>query len=441
MEAKNILKPKIGIAAFANPLEVGAAKAKTASAGFVEKFAACGFDVIKLGAVLSPADSVKAGIKLYDERADALLAVPVCWYEDYLMMDLLEEWRGALFLWPLPGVETGALCGAQQNMSFLKRLDYPAEYAFGEPDSKECFEKASEFFRAAALNRRLRRARIGLFGHRIGGMTHAAPDEFALKKSVGPRIVHLDLNGTLSEVENEAREKSREKWTKLVARAGCCNVSEADGIYSMQMYSILERLVKKHELDALAVGCYPYLMGKVCLAASLLADQGIPMACEGDANGAVAMLILRLLSGGAVHNCDWLEPVGEDTVLFSHCGSGSFSLAASEKDIKLESVRLMGQGVCAQFPAKTGPVTLLNLTPGENSYLCAVLEGEAIETEMLFPGNPLKVKFPRSPVEINDWIFDNGLGHHWMVAYGKYSEEIRLWNKIAGENLILKKIQ
>jgi L-fucose isomerase-like protein len=441
MEGRNILKPKIGIAAFANPLEVGAEKAKTASAGFAEKFAACGFDVIDLGAVLAPADSVKAGIKLYDERADALLAVPVCWYEDYLTMDLLEEWHGPLFLWALPGVETGALCGAQQNMSFLKRLGCPAEYAFGEADNKECFEKAFRFFRAAALKRLMRRARVGLFGHRIPGMTHAAPDEFALKKSVGPRIVHLDLNGTLSEVENEAKEKSREKWTRLVARAGCCNVSEADGIYSMQMYSILERLVKKHELDALAVGCYPYLMGKVCLAASLLADQGIPMACEGDANGAAAMLILRLLSGGAVHNCDWLEPVGKDTVLFSHCGSGSFSLAEKKEDIKLESVRLMGQGVCAQFPAKTGPVTLLNLTPGGDSYLCAVLEGQAVETEMLFPGNPLKVKFPASPAEINDWIFSNGLGHHWMVAYGHYAQEIIQWSSICGKTLKIIKIK
>jgi L-fucose isomerase-like protein len=435
MKGKNRLIPKIGIAAFSSPLEVGANKAAAAATAFADKFTSCDCEVINLGVVQSMEDSRKAGMRLYDERVDVLLAVPVCWYEDYLIIDLLEEWHGPLFLWPLPGIETGALCGAQQNMSFLKKLEHPTEHAFGEVDNKKCFEKAMKFFRAAALNRIMRRSKIGLAGHRIPGMTHTFPDEFTLKKSIGARVVHLDLPEILAGIGKEAEEKAGKKWNELVLRAGCCNVSEADGIYSMQMYSILKKTIDEKELNALAVGCYPQLMGKVCLAASLLADEGTPMACEGDVNGAVAMLIMSLLSNGAVHNCDWLEPVEEDTVLFTHCGSGSFSLAEKKEDIKLESVRLMGQGVCAQFPSKPGPVTLLNLTPGENSYLCAVLEGEAVKTEMLFPGNPLQVRFTTSPTEINDWIFNNGLGHHWMAAYGHYSQEIIQWNRICGKTL------
>jgi L-fucose isomerase-like protein len=71
-------------------------------------------------------------------------------------------------------------------------------------------------------------------------------------------------------------------------------------------------------------------MGKVCLAASLLADNRIPMACEGDVNGAVAMLILSLLSDGAVHNCDWLEPVGKDTVLRTYWSNQETGIVADE---------------------------------------------------------------------------------------------------------------
>ncbi|MDD5697471.1 MAG: hypothetical protein PHH77_02545 [Victivallaceae bacterium] len=434
------LLPKIGVAALSSPLEIGAGRAPGVAAEFTDKLAAAGCTVINLGALQNIRDSRRAGMKLYDERAAALLAVPVSWYEDYLIIDLLEEWPGPLLLWPLPGLETGALCGAQQNMSFLKRLHHPAEYVFGEPNNRQCLEQAMKFFRAAALAKIMRRAKIGLAGHRVNGMTHTSPNEFMLKRDLGVRVIPLDLPEILAGAESQSEPTAAEKWHELCSAAGSCNVSEPEGIYSVKMYFALKKAVEEKELDALAVGCYPQLMGKVCLAASLLADDGVPLACEGDVNGAAAMLMLNRLSGEAVHNCDWLEPIGRDTVLFTHCGSGSFSLAQKREDINLASVRLMGQGVCAQFPSKPGPVTLLNLTPGENGYLSAVLEGKAVETEMLFPGNPLKVRFKTPLSEINDWIFSNGLGHHWMAAYGNYFPEIKYWSQISGKNLNRKNI-
>ena len=47
----------------------------------------------------------------------------------------------------------------------------------------------------------------------------------------------------------------------------------------------------------------------------------------------------------------------------------------------------MTRGVCALFPAKPGPVTLLNLLPASGGYQIALLEGEAQPSEMVFPGN------------------------------------------------------
>ena len=37
---------------------------------------------------------------------------------------------------------------------------------------------------------------------------------------------------------------------------------------------------------------------------------------------------------------------------------------------------------------------------------------------MVFPGNPLHVQFKSGYREILAWIAENGLGHHWMAAYG-----------------------
>jgi L-fucose isomerase-like protein len=178
-------------------------------------------------------------------------------------------------------------------------------------------------------------------------------------------------------------------------------------------------------------------MGRVCLAASLLADEGIPLGCEGDVNGAVGQLLMTRLTGQPTHNTDWLEPLEDGTVVFTHCGSGSFDLAENPRDITLSPVRLMDRGVCSLFPAKPGPVTLVSLLPKGDGYQLALLEGEALSTTMVFPGNPLRVRFLQPTGEIINWIFAEGIGHHWMAGYGHVAEEIRQWAGLSGNALRL----
>jgi hypothetical protein len=36
-----------------------------------------------------------------------------------------------------------------------------------------------------------------------------------------------------------------------------------------------------------------------------------------------------------------------------------------------------------------------------------------------------------------EWIFSEGVGHHWMIGYGHVGEEIRAWAKIVGKDLSL----
>jgi L-fucose isomerase-like protein len=268
-------------------------------------------------------------------------------------------------------------------------------------------------------------------------MTETAVDEIALKRLLGPRIVPLDLPQLLQASAEVSDAQALALWRQVTGRAGSCKVSDVEGLNSMKTLCAVQDVIDRHALDALAVGCYPHLMGRVCLAASLLADQGVPLACEGDVNGAIGQLMLTLLTGQPTHNTDWLDPLDADTVVLTHCGSGSFSLAETPADVQLASVRLMGQGVCALFPARPGPVTLVNMLPSNGGYQMAVLEGEAVPTPMVFPGNPLRVRFGRPIADLIEWIHDEGIGHHWMAGYGHVGAELRQWAKIVGNDLRL----
>jgi len=431
------LTPNIGVASVSSPLEVGADRAPEAALDLARVLENAGCRVLQLGSIGSPDQAIAAGKKATEHHIDVVALTPASWFEDYLVLDFLEECHVPVLFWPLPGMETGALCGTQQITCYLKQLEHPYYAVFGEVSDQNCLKKAKQFLRAATVKKCLRRARIGIAGQRVPGMTHTSPNEFMLKKALGPRVVPLDLPLLLEKVNQIPDDEAIERWKGMVEGAGSCQVKDEEGIYSMKVYTVMKELIEEYGLDALTIGCYPHLMGKVCLPASLLADEGIPFGCEGDLNGVVGQLMLMLLTDTPTHHTDWLDPLEDGTVIFTHCGSGSFSLAEKQSDITLASVRLMGQGVCALFPAKPGPVTLLSLIAQPGGYQCALLEGEALSTEMVFPGNPVRVRFSQPTSEIMEWIFDEGIGHHWMIGYGHVVEEIRTWAKIVEKDLHL----
>jgi L-fucose isomerase-like protein len=381
---------RLGVTAVASPLEVGAGDAPDLLSGITSALNSLEYNNLEIipsnEPVVDPASATLVGRQFYDQRVDAVCVVAATWFEDYLILDLLEECNVPVVAWARPGMETGSLCGMQQISFFLNQLGRPYLYVFDDINSKKSLERTYQYALAAGLRRWLRRARIGWLGHRVEGMTDTTPHELALKKVFGPRVVGIDSQIFLQRVAEQEEQAAERHWQQVSQQVGNVIAGREAGIESMQVYAALKEMIHESGLSAVAIGCYPHLMGKVCLAISLLAEEGFPGACEGDVNGALAMVILNQLSGTPVHNTDTLDPVSADNALvFSHCGTGGFSLASSNAEITLGPVRLMDRGVVALFPARPGEVTLLNIVPSLDGYHMGVLYGQALETDMLFP--------------------------------------------------------
>ncbi|MFH1005925.1 MAG: hypothetical protein V1800_00295 [Candidatus Latescibacterota bacterium] len=417
---------RLGLVVASSPLEVGMDQSPALLRESTHELGKMGMELCPYETpVTDVKEAVKAGKHFYENRVHAVCVLAASWFEDYLLLDMLEECDVPVVLWARPGMETGSLCGTQQLGYVLNQLSRPCRMLYGEMGSPSALEQLRSFVSAAALRYRLRRARIGYLGHRVEGMTDTTADELSLKRIFGARVVGLDTQTLFERVAAVPREAVREKWEDLKGQAGRVLCGDEAGLESLQFHQVLRALVTDQMLDAVAMGCYPHLMGKVCLAASLMGEEGIPLSCEGDINGALGMLMLTTLSGNPTHNTDLLDPIpAEHAIVFSHCGSGGFSLAEGLSQITLASVRLMDQGLCCLFPAKPGPVTLVNLVATRDGYKMGALFGRAGTTEMLFPGNPLKVCFVSDTAEVLSWVAREGLGHHWMAAYGDFREPL-----------------
>jgi len=426
-------KPCVGLVGLAGQYEVGFRE----TPGLVERVRVSleiTSEVVTPELVMSDERTVGEAARFFRQAAIDLLVVAVgTWSEDHHLLDLLEECPGHVLLWAFPAVDTGSLCGVHQIACVLKELDLPYSAVYGEPEDISTLTEAATVIRTVSLVRRMRQVKIGTLGGRTQGMTEIAYDELELKARTGVRLVNLaeaELNRYLQESDAVQAEQA---WTELKREIGTVTTPDEQGVEALRYVSALRRLVNNYDLAGLCVKCYPALMGKVCLAYSMLAEEGVVCGCEGDVTNTVAMKLLYELTGAPIHNTDLLYPdPTAGTVLFSHCGSGGFSLARSSGCVQLAPVRLAETGVCVRFPARPGPVTLVNLVGRRGTMRLTVLYGEAVETGMEFPGNPLKVRFDQDFAVINRRILEEGIGHHWMAGYGDVRAELALFCRLTG---------
>ena len=420
-------RPRVGLAVIRHPLEEGGEKAPQILAESTEALRAVGVEVIEAPCfVEDDSSSVLAGRHFYDQRVPIIVLAAATWSADSNLLDMLEECDVPIVTWAFPGMNTGSMCGCQQFCCVLKELGRPYRFVFGPTSEQEVAARIFAYVSAVNLAAALRRARMGLVGYRVPGMTEVAFDELELKRVLGPRTVHYGLDTVETRMRAIPAADALMAWKERVGHVKKVSVTEADIVDSMRGYLALRHFAENDGLSGMAIECYPHFMGRLCLACSLLADEGIVVGCEADMNSTVAMLILTHLTGQPVHNTDGLGvDMAEGSIVYSHCGNGSITLAESLDKVEIAHVRLMHRGTCVLFPSKPGPVTLVNLVGRRGTYRMGVAFGEAVPTGMVFAGNPIKVVLSGGVKNYIEVIAREGLGHHWMIGYGDVRQQLQ----------------
>jgi L-fucose isomerase-like protein len=428
------LRQRVGLAVLRHPLEEGGDLAPKILAQAAEALRAAGMEVVEAPTFMEDSkSSVIVGRHFYDQRVPIVVIAVATWSADSNLLDMLEECGMPIVTWALPGMSTGSMCGCQQLCYVLKELGKSYRFVYGATDDEEVVASISSYVMAVNLAAVLRKTRVGLVGYRVPGMTEVSFDELELKAVLGPRTVHYGLETVEKAMADISEADALAIWRERMPRIKKVSVSEADLVDSMRGYLALRRFGEQDGLSGMAVECYPQFMGRLCLAASLLADENIVVGCEADMNSTVAMLILALLTGQPVHNTDGLGvDMAENSIVFSHCGSGSMNLAESPDKIEIGHVRLMHQGACVLFPGKPGPVTLINLVGRRGTYRMGVARGEVIPTDMVFAGNPTKVVLEGGAQHYLEVIAREGLGHHWIIGYGDVRQPLQQFCDLLG---------
>jgi len=432
------MKPRIGLVVSYAPLEVEYEKAPELLEQAKQQLGKLPLEIVSVDSpVYDLATGAKAAELFCQSGIDVICWIAATWSFDHISIDVISRVNVPLVAWGLPGVETGSLCSSQQLISVLTELNHPRKFVFGELTNEQTQKAVLEFAQAAAVLNRLKSSRLGMLGHRTIGMTEVAFHEYDVKEIFGPIVVYLSTDELQKRRDKMDRRQARKLWEKLKLRTGKCKVADADGVRSMMSLLALKQWVKQNGLAGVAIGCYPALMGEVCLACGLLAEEDVVTSCEGDINSLILTYLMHHIGSAPLHNTDLLDVDHVDnTCVLSHCGNSAISLAGGKEDVTLDSVRLMGQGAVSLYPAGPGEITMANLCGKKNSYRLTYAIGQAVEAEMVFPGIPVKVKLPCTIKVFLEQTAQFGTGHHWMIAYGNMGRQLEYVCQIQGIKML-----
>jgi L-fucose isomerase-like protein len=345
---------------------------------------------------------------------------------------MLDTCDVPVFLWSVEReIDCISLVGAMLINPTLFDLGKRYQLHAGDIGDEGILEKLLVFARASMMARALREMRVGYMGENPDIMFSMAVDEYGIKKVFGSTVIPIRDFEYGDRAGRVPDEKAAADWEAVKGQVGSVKISEMEGIGASKAFIAVKELAEELGLDCVSINCWTQLKAKICLPIARLNDMGIGAGCEGDLHSTVLMRLLYMLGGRSAINGDFMRMLQEkNEILFSHCGAGAFSIARNKEDIVLHESIETRDGVAVFYPAsRPGRVTACNLMGSRGGYRLAVLAGDAVETDMIYEGNPMLVRFEKPVGGILQAAVEKGAGHHWSIAYGDFTRELELLAK------------
>ncbi len=377
---------------------------------------------------------------LASSRVDGLVIISGTFHLGHLALELVKSVHAPVLLWGLPElpynggkIRLNSVCGVNLNASNLYKAGIRNYRVIIGHDIDTAWVDAIRVLKA------LSRAHVGILGYRAHGFFNLSVADLALYRETGILIDHYEL----SEVWNFPAPEE-----KVVAREQqLASIFDVSGISAQQLRRVAELSVKfagfldAHALDALAIRCWPEFASQFgispCAAMSLLQSEDRILACEGDVEGALSMLMHRSVGAETPFLFDFSQvDFEQDHALFWHCGVAPCNLWDGRCIRSLDTYFAGGKGVTADFVLKEGVLSILRLDSADGRYRVFLQTARAIPMDKELKGTYLKAKFEVPVRQVLDRIIENGVAHHASVVYGTYIEPFRIAARIAGWEVI-----
>ena len=295
-----------------------------------------------------------------------------------------------------------------------------------------------DWCRAAQVRRRFRDTNLAQIGRPYPGMMDLYIDETNLYHRMWLYTKQFDWEKMWAIADNITDETAiRAKAEDILNTFDIEGGATVETVWDMAKYVVaFEQWVKDEQIafvashyDGFAQGIAGKLDSMLIPAFSMLIKQGTACAVEGDIKVAMAMSILKTISGTGQLSEMYSIDFDEDICIIGHSGSGDADISQARKPtMKIVPVfhGKTGGGYLTQFYPPVGPVTYLGITQDKDGHFKFVV-AEGVNEEgpiFTFGDTNMRTRFTCGAREfVNQWS-EAGPTHHMAAAVGRHIDTI-----------------
>ncbi len=298
-------------------------------------------------------------------------------------------------------------------------------------------KEIEEWCLAAQTRRRFRDTNIAQIGRPYPGMMDLYIDESNLYRRMDLYTKQFDWEKMWVIAEGITDEETiRLKAQDILDTFDIEGGGTVEKIWDMAKYVVaFEQWCEEERLgliashyDGFAKGQAGVLDSMLIPAFSMLIKQGVACAVEGDMKVAMAMSILKTISGTGQLAEMYSIDFNEDIAIIGHSGSGDADISARKPTMKIVEVfhGKSGGGYLTQFYPHVGPVTYLAITQdGDGYFKFITAEGINEDGDILsFGDTNMRTRFTCGARDfVNRWS-EAGPTHHFAAASGRHIDKI-----------------
>lgn len=319
-------------------------------------------------------------------------------------------------------------CGLFATSKALLRYGVRFNYITNSPLESEHFHCGfSDFLGVANIVKYMRNARIGQIGVRPTPFTSVITNESELLETFGIEVVPTSV-AEISKAAYALMAQGDADYTQVLEtlKLKFHNISKStQGLEKTAALVVaIRRWAAEWKVDAVALQCWSSLQAAMdvfpCVAAAILTEEGLPISCETDINGAVTMLLLNAASMGktsVLADVTIRHPEDENVELLWHCGNFPYSMSTGGNELTDKGRH--PRGLAGNWEIHGGDITVARFDGVSGKYY--LLMGEAIGTDgPVNKGTYLWSRFHNWP-KWEDRLIYGPYIHHVGLVYGKYA--------------------
>ena len=389
-------------------------------------------------------------------RVDMLLLLQITFTDASITVKLAQDSKLPMAIWAFPEPRLGgrlrlnSFCGLNLAAHALGKVGIAHGWLFAAPDTPAIKQNLMSLSKPAAqaaslativeaktnagadrVMKILQGAHINVIGQHPIGFDTCEYDSLQLKTLAG-----VEISSTPTQVlfdKAKAINAARVSAVRADVERDLVGLPDLDQVQldrSLRLFCALQDLQQQGNARSMAIRCWPEVFTEYGCAAcgpmAMMNQAKVPCACEADVYGALSALIMQELSGQPAWMADLVDiDMTDNTAVLWHCGLAPLSMCDPEfkPEATIHTNRKMP--LLHQFPLKPGTVTLARISQARNEAKLAIAGAEIIRRPMAFTGTSAVFQFNSPAAEVCTTIIEQGLEHHYALAYGEHRETLR----------------